>query len=205
MITQRGQALVEMAIITPILIFLLIGVFEVGWALRGYLVLAGANREAARFAVRQNYLDFRAEQVGYEKVLSHTYKTLADQLPVDFAGKDTMIISYIEVEATCTGTFTVTTPLGVPTYTWKMPLTSPQTTNLNYTELASVALQEQIKHSCAQQAANLIIRPDGFLTVEFFYKQPQLLGFPLISNPFTDPVPMYTHSTFRKIVEMRGN
>jgi hypothetical protein len=203
--SQKGQSLVEMAIVTPILIFMLIGVLEVGWALRGYLVLINANREAARFAVRQNYLDFDSGDVGYEKVLSHTYVTLSGQLPVDFTGKDTIIISYIEVDATCTGTFTVTTPLDVPTYTWKMPLTSTQATRLNYTQLASEALRLQIQHSCAQVAAAFTPRPNGMLSVEMFYSQPQLFGFPLISNPFTDPIPMYAVATFRKIQESRGN
>ncbi len=39
-----GQSLVEIAITAPLLIFLLLGVFEVGWALRGYLVLVNVNR-----------------------------------------------------------------------------------------------------------------------------------------------------------------
>ena len=55
---ERGQSLVEMAIITPILILLFLGVFEVGWALRGYLVLANVNRETVRFSVKSGNLDF---------------------------------------------------------------------------------------------------------------------------------------------------
>ncbi|MBN1218571.1 MAG: pilus assembly protein, partial [Anaerolineae bacterium] len=41
---QRGQSLVEMAIVTPLLIFLLLGVFEVGNAVRNYMVLVNVNR-----------------------------------------------------------------------------------------------------------------------------------------------------------------
>ena len=200
---SKGQSLVEMAIVTPILIFMLIGVIETGWALHGYLVLINANREAARFAVRQNYLDFNSNDVGYEKVLSHTYSTLSGQLPVDFTSRDTIIISYIEVEATCTGAYTITTPLNVPTYTWKMPLTSTQMTRLNYTELASEALRLQIQHSCAEEAASFTPRPNGMLTVEMWHKHFQLFGFPLISNPHTDPTTFYVRSTFRKIIDSR--
>ena len=57
--TDRGQSLVEMAIITPLLLLLFIGVLEVGWAIRGYIVLLNADREATRFATRGQYLDFR--------------------------------------------------------------------------------------------------------------------------------------------------
>ena len=36
---EKGQSLVEMAIITPLLLLLFIGVIEVGWAIRGYIRL----------------------------------------------------------------------------------------------------------------------------------------------------------------------
>ncbi|MDM8530372.1 pilus assembly protein [Anaerolineales bacterium HSG25] len=71
----HGQAMVEMAIITPLLILMLIGVFEVAWALRGYLVIVNVNREVTRRAVRPGYLDFSvrdANTVGYkENILTY--------------------------------------------------------------------------------------------------------------------------------------
>jgi Flp pilus assembly protein TadG len=45
---ERGQSLVETALILPILLLMFIGVLEVGWALRGYLTLLNASREALR-------------------------------------------------------------------------------------------------------------------------------------------------------------
>lgn len=83
---SRGQSLVEMALVMPILLLMLLGVLEVGWALRGYLVLANANREATRFAARGRYLDFNQttpETIGYDLVVSHTLDSLAGQLPLD--------------------------------------------------------------------------------------------------------------------------
>jgi hypothetical protein len=85
---ERGQSLVEMALLTPLLLLMLLGVLEVGWALRGYLVLANANREATRFSARGRYLDFNQttpEAIGYPLVVSHTLSSLADTLPVDLA------------------------------------------------------------------------------------------------------------------------
>jgi hypothetical protein len=84
----RGQSLVEMALLTPLLLLMLLGVLEVGWALRGYLVLANANREATRFSARGRYLDFNQttpETIGYPVVVSHTLDSLAGTLPVDLA------------------------------------------------------------------------------------------------------------------------
>jgi len=101
---QDGQSLVEVAIAAPLLILMFIGVFEVGWALRGYLVLANVNREAARFAVKNTVLDFSVKNsatVGYNTVLSHTTASLATQLPLDFLSANpnsTMIMSHMVID-----------------------------------------------------------------------------------------------------------
>ena len=200
---QKGQSLVEMAIVTPILIFLLIGVFEVGWALRGYLVLTNANREAARFAVRQNYLNFNSDNIGYEKVWTHTLESISGQIDFNEA-TGAMIISYISVNAPCTLPFTITTPLNVPTYTWKYPPTATVQTQMNYALLGADLGRFQQAHSCDLVSRGMIPYSNDVVIVEMWYNQPQLLGFPLISNPFTDPVPMYGNSTFRKIPEARS-
>lgn len=102
----KGQSLVETAVALPVFLLLLLGVFEVGWALRAYLVLANVNREATRFAARGVYLDLKQkadpELVGYEKVLTHTLDALSLQLnPVSFdaAQKDaSIVITYYNIE-----------------------------------------------------------------------------------------------------------
>lgn len=100
----KGQSLVEMAIISPLLILLLIGVLEVGYAIRSYVVLVNADREATRFAARGMYLDFsQTEQnaVGYSRVLSHTLDSIAEQLPFDVTSDErngTLIVSHYVVD-----------------------------------------------------------------------------------------------------------
>ncbi|RME75487.1 MAG: tandem-95 repeat protein, partial [Chloroflexi bacterium] len=99
----QGQSFVEMAIAAPILLLMFIGVFEVGWALRGYLVLANANREAARFAVKNAVLDYSTKnpaEIGYNVVLSHTTASLSEQLPLEFLNNPnaTMIISHFVID-----------------------------------------------------------------------------------------------------------
>jgi hypothetical protein len=77
---KSGQGLVEMAIMTPLLLIMFIGVLEVGWALRGYMIILNASREAARFAARGRYIDYAAStsviQSGYLTVITHTLDTL---------------------------------------------------------------------------------------------------------------------------------
>ncbi|MBN1994744.1 MAG: tandem-95 repeat protein [Anaerolineae bacterium] len=101
---EKGQSLVEMAIITPLLLLLFIGVFEVGWALRGYLVLTSMNRESTRFAIKNGVLNYSVKDpttVGYDIVLSHTLNSMAEQLPLDFdAGTSnaTVIMSHFVID-----------------------------------------------------------------------------------------------------------
>src|SRR6266508_4354783 len=54
---QRAQAIVEFAIVLPILMLLLVGIFEVGRMLYTYAAINNASREAARFASALGYYD----------------------------------------------------------------------------------------------------------------------------------------------------
>jgi Flp pilus assembly protein TadG len=49
----RGQALVEMALITPLLVFILLGIVDIGRAYYQYTVMTDAVREGARFVAAQ--------------------------------------------------------------------------------------------------------------------------------------------------------
>lgn len=192
--TLKGQALVETAIILPILLIMMIGVLEVGWALRGYLVLSNANREAARWAAKRNSLDFSQPNPGYEDVLAHTNATIGGQIPFTTSG--TMIVSYFHFDVPCTGTFTVTTPIQVSTYTWKYPISATETTKMDYTELIEREFQQQRAYACSLVGTSYAPQEHNLIAVEMWYYQKQLLGFPGI-NLF-DPVPFYTHSVFRR-------
>lgn len=48
---EKGQALVEMALVMPLLLLLLMGIFEFGRIFFDYLSIANASREGARWAV----------------------------------------------------------------------------------------------------------------------------------------------------------
>jgi Flp pilus assembly protein TadG len=48
---DEGQALVELALVTPLLFVLLFAIIDFGWALRAYVTINNASREGARFAV----------------------------------------------------------------------------------------------------------------------------------------------------------
>lgn len=52
---ETGQGLVELAIILPVLLILLIGLVEMGYALRDYLIVVNSCREGCRFAARGRF------------------------------------------------------------------------------------------------------------------------------------------------------
>jgi hypothetical protein len=50
--TERGQSLIEMTLLMPILILLIIGIVDLGRAYSSYIVITNASREGARYASR---------------------------------------------------------------------------------------------------------------------------------------------------------
>lgn len=48
---DRGAAIIEFAIVLPVLVILVLGIIEFGWVLNGYITITGAAREGARAAI----------------------------------------------------------------------------------------------------------------------------------------------------------
>jgi len=48
-LSERGQSMVELALVAPILIFLVLALMEVGHGINSYLTVVNAARDAARF------------------------------------------------------------------------------------------------------------------------------------------------------------
>ncbi|MBE7468978.1 MAG: hypothetical protein DPW09_03260 [Anaerolineae bacterium] len=273
-----GQSLVETAIVAPILIFMMIGVFEVGWALRGYLVLTNVSRETTRFAVRPGYLNYTnrpptttttVEQqqqwvynnVGYKDVVGQMFNSMANQLNTTGTLSPALIISHLVIDtgypckdiqtnddcdgdnikvgngsnkesaiADCDGFvtnnyggFTYDDTILHPgiqgyenfyTYTYDPDPTDAitytsryNTGGVTYAALARQLAAENNRFNCEllRRSTTATPSPNYVLITESFYQQPQLFGFPLISNPFTDPVPMYAHTTMRMVTSRSGN
>lgn len=235
--SPRGQSLVEVALIAPLLLLMFLGVIEVGWALRGYLVLLNANREATRFASRGAYLDFsqpNIEGVGYHFVLQHAVDSLSGQLPLDFTGDEpnaTMIITHMEIDTgypcedqdcddECSANPDTTYPdddlVFLPpavgagygsdaalvisdTYRALYGIGAPvHTTLVTDTLWQELRLQNEALN-CQLMAKDPAVAPsaNSVIVVEIFYDQPQLLGVPIVSNRFTDPIPLYTQTMMR--------
>ncbi|MFQ5614124.1 MAG: TadE/TadG family type IV pilus assembly protein [Anaerolineae bacterium] len=243
---QHGQSLVEMALIAPLLLLMLLGVFEVGYALRGYLVLVNANREAARFASRGRFVDFNPPDgvsIGYENVVTHTLTSLACE--IDFrldtgptsgcsqyasnpAGPNaTIIISHYFIDTgypcdpaglpacNCSGgsTYpnddTLLHPGNTPTYTAIFPISNPLgvSTHFDATSTRDRFRIENDIFNCnlLTKDPNAVPSINSIIIVETWYEQRQLLGAPIISQLFPNPVPLYASTVMRITADTRSS
>ena len=66
--SNRGQALVEMALLLPILLLLFAGLIELGFGFYNYLIVVNAAREGARYGAKMP--EFPDEQVAYAATLA---------------------------------------------------------------------------------------------------------------------------------------
>lgn len=229
--------MVETAIAMPLLILMFLGVFEVGWALRGYLVLANVNRESVRFAVKTGTLDFSQTDptaIGYGFVMSHTLASLANQLDLHFDGPETnatMILSHFVIDtglpcATSSGgTYVFDTscdckvddPNDAQWFTMDDLVIDPatpgyahyaktygisDTTRLSGGDYAAEAEKLKLENNqlnCVVLKTGVAaeMTTNNLVVAEIFYNQPQLLGAPLVSNPLTNPIPLYSHTAMR--------
>ena len=86
---ERGQALVELALVTPFLLFLLLGASEIAYAFNAYISVVNAAREGARLVARGNV--FSNESVRLVVVL-HSQS-------IDLSSQGTVVVHRVEFDA----------------------------------------------------------------------------------------------------------
>jgi hypothetical protein len=75
---HKGQSLIEFALILPLLILLLMGLFDLGRAVFYYAVLNTAVREGTRFAIVQSDCDYRVNTGSCDGGYLETYPLNCD-------------------------------------------------------------------------------------------------------------------------------
>lgn len=78
---EKGQAMVEFALLLPILLILLLGIIDFGWLFYNQLALNNSCREGARFAVVNTGKQNRAELIE-DRVISVTPPQLLEDLEI---------------------------------------------------------------------------------------------------------------------------
>ncbi len=87
---EHGQALVEFALILPLLIFVVMGVFDLGWGIYSYTVVSSAAREGAHYAT----LDMTISRIQDQAV----QRAIALNIP---AGNVQVACKHSSIDVTC--------------------------------------------------------------------------------------------------------
>lgn len=185
---EKGQSLVELAVILPLVLFLFIGMVEVGWAMHSYVTVATAAREATRFGARGN---FDEEDIGEVALVA------LGALDVQLEGPDvntTVIVTFVDIDPT--GTYTMTTYV-----TGTLPVTSSLLTG--EVDIAQVAAdnvafnQDPFHCPVGSPPPCEVDSPNDLVVVEAFYEHTQLLGLPLVSDVLSNPMHIYCRGLMR--------
>ena len=216
---QRGQSIVEMAFVAPILLIMFIGVVEVGWALRNYVVLQNATREAARFAARGRYLDFSETDItaiGYPYVVQHELDSIAGQIPLSVAegtANSTIIISHVLVDTgTCGGgneDDLVLSPLTPGYGHFRATFGLAQPSRVDFDALVADMIAENERFNCDLAARNpgAIPSVNSVVIVESFFPHQLVVNVPIVSDLISDGsgvVWLYARTIMRITADARG-
>jgi len=88
---ERGQAMAETAVIAPVLLLMFLGVIEVGFLVKDYMVILNVSREGARFASKPVYAI--ADNTSFLQTVDHIEDAMS---PLEFE-KSAAIATVIEV------------------------------------------------------------------------------------------------------------
>jgi len=98
---EQGQAMVEFALVLPILILLICGIIDFGWIFGNQLLANNASREAARSCAINADLSQSDLETLAEEVVTNRAATLCDLCPVSVAVADETSADGISVTVTC--------------------------------------------------------------------------------------------------------
>jgi len=104
--SQRGQSLVEFALVLPIFLILVLSIIDFGWALRAYLTATNSAREGARLGV----IGATADQITTRTLDSSTGLLTAGDVTVTFSDPGHQPGTSVTVDVTYQ--YNYITPLG---------------------------------------------------------------------------------------------
>jgi len=178
---QDGQSIVELALVLPLLLMILIGMVEVGWAMRSHLVVSAASREGARFAARQVFEYPEIGEVIYVAMLG------LDPVLEDPDANATIIIPKVQIDPE--GVWSIDG--GQPYITGTLPVTT-QLDSAFYQQIADEnAAFNDVPGRSGDSENNVIV-------VEVFYDHPLLLGTRMGAQTIgLGPLRLYSRSISR--------
>ena len=128
---ERGAALVEFALAVPLLLVVIAGIVDFGFAFQRYEVITNAAREGARMATLPGYTDTAVDS--YVRQYVQNGLSLSDSAMSTVMPTGSVTVSYADltVPAAVTGTMTVSTATVNVTYQHSWLLLRPMLSLLN--------------------------------------------------------------------------
>jgi len=165
---QKGQSLVEMAFALPILLFVVVGIIEVGYALNAYVQTINAAREGARFG----------SMGGSDNAITSIVQGATSGLiPYEPTNTD-LYIARVEIGQD---------PCVVTTSTMTKTMDAPDL------EISPVTAQDIVDRLAAQGGDYCGL---SFVVVDLQYRSPSFLRLPLVKQ-LSEAVPMRSLSVMR--------
>jgi hypothetical protein len=190
---ERGQGLVELALVLPILLMMFLGLIEVGWAIRGHLTLLIGNWNVARYGARN---DVELNEDYFSILADEFYNTVDLPLTLSNSSLRLTVVTFEVGEAPCD----VSTAQVTEVLTHTVGIT--RGSYINVPQISTQVAQKEAEFQCEVYTRNSEIywnKGHQLLIVEAFYDQPLLLGFPLFTILLSDYVPLRTHTHIRKL------
>ncbi len=183
---QRGQGLVELALALPALLIIFLGLVELGFLLRAHLVVANANREAARFASRGTFTD--------EQIVDRALDSFAYQLPVvmEGPGANTQVIItrfFISSDKGVGGTYN-------PPYV-EGELGEASQLDLDATAARLKQENDDFNDDLIASQSDAVRTSQDVVFVEIYYHHYEVIGAPVVEWVFPDPMVVYVRTAMR--------
>jgi hypothetical protein len=213
--STEGQSLVEMALVMPLLLLMFVGLIEIGFALRNYLVLVNANREGARFAARGRWFEEDSVPEIFNRVVAAAgVDQRGDELiqfmrtePIGDLDPNTVIrVAYIQVpdQVDATGGLVDEPPTISVWSTGPLPDGADP---IDVHAVAEAARQENYIFNANYYASDPplldVASEDNFVIVETWYEHEQWLKLPIFTAILPETFTLYAHSTMRVTLDTR--
>jgi hypothetical protein len=196
--TERGQGILEMVLILPVLLLLMVGVAEIGFGLRNYLLVVNADRESARFAARGRYDDTRvAERVISAGGVVRLGGTQVPFLRTEGTDPNTGIIITHVIMNTAGDVISHTVRAAgvVPMQSGEMRPIGDGDTRISLGDIRDRHGSTTANINATREAAMYEPIDNHVVAVElFFAHEPLMLG---AISPVPDPWPMYARTVMR--------
>jgi hypothetical protein len=215
--SNRGQALVEMALILPILLLLFAGLIELGFSFYDYLTVVNAAREGARFAAKMP--DYTVEEI-VEVTNKATQPVLTDFTLKDEWGEDVLdaegrlitnperasvIVSRLSAPVPEDGySYTYNILEGYPSAVGKAALAPADQVIPIHSSRVTEGRVDSIAQEVEAALQGATFEEDAqFVIVEVVYDHPQVIRLFKIGEIIPDPIPLSSLTLMRVISSVR--